>query len=124
MPFCKKPTPLILFPKSVSRKMASFHNILWETTMSLSFPVTFICRFKKKWDAGQTSEVAKAKKSEFTAAALSSIAYWGECVDIYRRVHWNNWGYKSIDWRCVSRLEKKGSNCTSPTINEEMLKIG
>lgn len=24
-------------------------------------------------------------------------------------------------WRCVSRLEEKGSDCTSPTINEEML---
>ena len=43
------------------------------------------------------------------------------CGDIYRRVHWNNRGYKSIVWRCVSRLEEKGSDCTSPTINEETL---
>ncbi|HBI2117269.1 TPA: zinc ribbon domain-containing protein, partial [Enterococcus faecium] len=41
--------------------------------------------------------------------------------DIYRRVHWNNRGYKSIVWRCVSRLEEKGSECTAPTINEETL---
>jgi len=53
--------------------------------------------------------------------ALSSIVYCGQCSDIYRRVHWNNRGYKSIVWRCVSRLEEKGSNCTSPTINEETL---
>jgi len=53
--------------------------------------------------------------------ALSSIVYCGDCGDIYRRVHWNNRGYKSIVWRCVSRLEEKGSDCTSPTINEEML---
>ncbi|MGI6716802.1 MAG: recombinase family protein [Eubacteriales bacterium] len=53
--------------------------------------------------------------------ALSSIVYCGECGDIYRRVHWNNRGYKSIVWRCVSRLEEKGSDCTSPTINEETL---
>lgn len=53
--------------------------------------------------------------------ALSSIVYCGECGDIYRRVHWNNRGYKSIVWRCVSRLEEKESGCSSPTINEETL---
>ena len=53
---------------------------------------------------------------------LSGIVCCGECGDIYRRVHWNNRGYKSIVWRCVSRLEEKGSECTAPTINEETLK--
>jgi len=43
------------------------------------------------------------------------------CGEIYRRVHWNNRGCRSIVWRCVSRLEEKGSDCTSPTINEEVL---
>ena len=50
--------------------------------------------------------------------ALSSIVYCGECGDIYRRVHWNNRGCKSIVWRCVSRLEERGSDCTSRTVNE------
>ncbi|NNJ32094.1 recombinase family protein [Lacrimispora defluvii] len=53
--------------------------------------------------------------------ALSSIVYCGECGDIYRRVHWNNRGYKSIVWRCASRLEEKGSDCSSRTINEATL---
>ncbi|NLX70665.1 MAG: recombinase family protein [Clostridiales bacterium] len=53
--------------------------------------------------------------------ALSSIVYCGECGDIYRRVHWNNRGCKSIVWRCVSRLEEKGSDCSSRTINEATL---
>ena len=43
------------------------------------------------------------------------------CGEIYRRVHWNNRGCRSIVWRCVSRLEEKGSDCTSPTVNEEVL---
>jgi site-specific DNA recombinase len=53
--------------------------------------------------------------------ALSSIVCCAQCGDIFRRVHWNNRGYKSIVWRCVSRLEEKGSECTAPTINEETL---
>jgi site-specific DNA recombinase len=43
------------------------------------------------------------------------------CGDIYRRVHWNNRGCRSIVWRCISRLEEKGSDCTSQTIKEETL---
>ena len=53
--------------------------------------------------------------------ALSSIVYCGECGEIYRRVHWNNRGCRSIVWRCVSRLEEKGSDCCLPTVNEETL---
>jgi hypothetical protein len=53
--------------------------------------------------------------------ALSSLVLCGECGEIYRRVHWNNRGVKSIVWRCRSRLEEKGSDCSSPTIPEEKL---
>lgn len=52
---------------------------------------------------------------------LSQMVFCGNCHEIFRRVHWNNRGYKSIVWRCVSRLEEKESDCTSPTINEETL---
>lgn len=53
--------------------------------------------------------------------ALSSITFCGECGEIYRRVHWNNRGKKSIVWRCVSRLEEKGADCGSATIVEDAL---
>lgn len=63
------------------------------------------------------------KKSVYISKyALSSIVYCGECGEIYRRVHWNNRGCRSIVWRCVARLEEKGSECSSPTVNEEILK--
>jgi len=50
--------------------------------------------------------------------ALSSIVFCSECGDIYRRIRWNNRGKKSIVWRCASKLERKGSDCCSPTILE------
>lgn len=53
--------------------------------------------------------------------ALSSIVYCGECGEIYRRVHWNNRGKKSVVWRCVSRLEDKTIKCQAPTILEKEL---
>lgn len=53
--------------------------------------------------------------------ALAGIVFCGECGEIYRRVHWNNRGCRSIVWRCISRLEEKGSVCESPTITEEAL---
>ena len=53
--------------------------------------------------------------------ALSSIVYCGHCGDIYRRVHWNNRGKKSIVWRCVSRLENTGLTCHSRTVLEDMI---
>lgn len=53
--------------------------------------------------------------------ALSSIVFCGECGEIYRRVHWNNRGCKSIVWRCVSRLEGNDPGCLSPTVYEETL---
>jgi site-specific DNA recombinase len=44
------------------------------------------------------------------------------CHEIFRRVHWNNRGKKSIVWRCVSRLENTGLFCTASTILEDTLK--
>jgi site-specific DNA recombinase len=71
--------------------------------------------------AGIRSGKSGKKRVYSSKYALSSIVYCGQCGDIYRRVHWNNRGCRSIVWRCVSRLEEKGSDCTCPTINEEML---
>lgn len=61
------------------------------------------------------------KNKNSSKYALSSIVYCGECSEIYRRVHWNNRGYKSIVWWCISRLEEHGKDCSSSTITEEAL---
>lgn len=53
--------------------------------------------------------------------ALSSIVYCAYCGDIYRRIKWNNRGYRSIVWRCVSRVEKGGPDCTARTVREDEL---
>ncbi len=52
---------------------------------------------------------------------FAQIVLCGECGEIYRRVHWNNRGCKSIVWRCCSRLEITGLACHSRTVNETLL---
>ena len=54
---------------------------------------------------------------------FSQMIVCGECGELYRRVHWNNHGCKSIVWRCISRLEpsRASMNCTSRTVKEELL---
>jgi len=43
------------------------------------------------------------------------------CGDVFRRIKWNNRGCKSIVWRCVSRLEKDGPECSARTVHEDLL---
>ena len=40
--------------------------------------------------------------------SFSNIIFCGGCGEVFRRVHWNNRGKKSIVWRCVSRLDNTG----------------
>ena len=85
-------------------------------------PVKFSCRCKKMVRRANLRSGKGGKKRVYSSKyALSSIVFCGGCGEIYRRIHWNNRGCRSIVWRCVSRLEEKGSACTSPTINEEVL---
>ena len=54
---------------------------------------------------------------------FAQMIFCSECGELYRRVHWNNHGCKSIVWRCISRLEpsEAESNCTNRTVNEAVL---
>lgn len=55
---------------------------------------------------------------------FSQMVVCGECGELYRRVHWNNHGCKSIVWRCsCSRLEpsRAAMNYTSRTVKEDLL---
>lgn len=52
---------------------------------------------------------------------FSQIIFCGECGEMFRRIHWNNRGCKSIVWRCVSRLERTEHVCHSRTVNELLL---
>ena len=45
----------------------------------------------------------------------------GECGEMFRRIHWNNRGCKSIVWRCISRLEPTGQECHARIVNEMVL---
>lgn len=62
------------------------------------------------------------KRTYSSNHCFANITLCGNCKEIYRRVHWNNRGKKSIVWRCVSRLENTGQFCDARTVNEEELK--
>ena len=65
---------------------------------------------------------ANGKKRSYSCNhCFSQIVICGECGEMFRRLHWNNRGVKSIVWRCISRLEPTGQECHARTVNEPVL---
>ena len=63
----------------------------------------------------------KKKRSYSCNHCFAQIVICGECGVMFRRIHWNNRGCKSIVWRCISRLEPTGQKCHARTVNEPVL---
>lgn len=62
---------------------------------------------------------ANGKKRTYSCNhCFSQMIVCGEYGEIFRRIHWNNRGCKSIVWRCISRLEPTGLECHARTVNE------
>ena len=62
------------------------------------------------------------KKRSFSCNhCFAQMVFCGDCGELYRRVHWNNHGCKSIVWRCISRLENTGLFCEARTVLESTL---
>ena len=65
---------------------------------------------------------ANGKKHSYSCNhCFAHIVICGECGEMFRRIHWNNRGCKSIVWRCISRLEPTGQECHARTVNETIL---
>ena len=65
---------------------------------------------------------ANGKKRSYSCNhCFAQIVICGECGEMFRRIHWNNHGCKSIVWRCISRLETTGQECHARTVNETIL---
>lgn len=59
------------------------------------------------------------KKRSFSSNhCFSQIIICSNCGEIFKRVHWNNRGKRSIVWRCASRLENTGVFCDARTVLE------
>ena len=103
--------------------MALFRNIMWRATTKQSFQRTSSCGCSKSWYAGEWSKpVPMAKKRSYSCNhCFTQIVICGECGEMFRRIHWNNHGCKSIVWRCISRLEPTGQECHARTVNETIL---
>jgi hypothetical protein len=61
------------------------------------------------------------KRSYSSNHCFSQLIFCGNCGEMFRRIHWNNRGCKSIVWRCESRLQNTGIACRARTVNEEFL---
>ncbi len=70
MPSCRKPIQWISFPRSGSRTMALYRSIMWRTAMNLSFPVTFICRCRRRWCGGQIFIAGQRGRNESIVASM------------------------------------------------------
>ncbi|EEG90842.1 hypothetical protein COPCOM_01070 [Coprococcus comes ATCC 27758] len=59
----------------------------------------------------------------YSSSLVSAIYFHprSACGEMFRRIHWNNRGCKSIVWRCISRLEPTGQECHARTVNETVL---
>lgn len=65
---------------------------------------------------------ANGKKRSYSCNhCFAQIVICGEYGEMFRRIHWNNRGCKSIVWRCISRLEPTGQECHARTVNEPVL---
>lgn len=65
---------------------------------------------------------ANGKKRSYSCNhCFAQLVICGECGEMFRRIHWNNRGCKSIVWRCLSRLEPTGQECHARTVNEKVL---
>jgi len=61
------------------------------------------------------------KRSYSSNHCFAQMIICGNCGEVFRRVHWNNRGKKSIVWRCVSRLENTGLFCNARTVPESAI---
>ncbi len=61
------------------------------------------------------------KRTYSSNHCFSQMIICGTCGEVFRRVHWNNRGKKSIVWRCVSRLENTGLFCDARTVQESSI---
>ena len=84
---------------------------------------TLIAVFNKSPLVCNNEGVIIRKRTYSCNHCFAQIVVCGDCGELYRRVHWNNHGCKSIVWRCISRLEPTSAdvNCTNRTVNETLL---
>ena len=66
---------------------------------------------------------ANGKKRSYSCNhCFAQIVICGECGEMFRRIHWNNRGCKSIVWRCISRFDYGKKYChDSPAVDEQQL---
>jgi len=71
--------------------------------------------------ANLTKGTTRHKRVYSGRYALTGLVFCMHCGDVFRRIKWNNHGCKSTVWRCASRVDKDGPDCSARTVREEHL---
>ncbi len=119
IPFCKRPTPSILLIKPERRIPVSFYSIMLKITTKPLFQKIYMQVQEELVYRRVFKTIVNGKKHNYSYThCFSNIIICSNYDEIFRRIHWDNHGYKSIVWRCISRLKVTGLECHARTINE------
>lgn len=91
--------------------------------MNQSFPVIFICRFRRRWCGGQTSTVGQKGRNGYIAASmLYQALFIAQNAGIFTvGLRETTGGKHSTVWRCCTRVEHGPKECDAPAIQESDL---
>ena len=79
-------------------------SLAQQESESISKNVKLGIDFRNKQGKVQVNPSGKKRMYSCTHC-FSQMVVCGSCGEVFRRIHWNNHGCRSIVWRCASRLE-------------------
>ena len=123
MLFCKKPITVDFLTKKRVKNNGIVPQYYVENSHEPIIPREIFMQVQEELIRRRCVHISKnGKKRSFSSNhCFAQMIICGNCGEVFRRVHWNNRGKKSIVWRCVSRLENTGLFCDARTVLESTI---